>query len=192
MPIPIPKRLSGYAIGNADAPLQVEAFLDIQCPYSKKAWPTLLEVMKEYGSDRLRLRLNAIVIVHHRQSWDATKAAVVVADGDPEKFFDFYGYLYDRQDEFSNAEFKERSQVDLHKLLAKFASDRGGVKKKGKFKEKLEKDEIINIAKGPVRQAAVRGVWSTPTYFINGVQATQLSSSSSLADWKEVLDPLLE
>jgi hypothetical protein len=35
-------------------------------------------------------------------------------------------------------------------------------------------------------------VWSTPTFFINGAEVTQLGSSSTLEDWNKILEPLLK
>jgi hypothetical protein len=47
----------------------------------------------------------------------------------------------------------------------------------------LDSEEVEQAAKIPLRLAAMRGVWSTPTFFINGAEVPQLSSSSTLEDW---------
>jgi protein-disulfide isomerase len=73
MAIPIPKRPSGYRRGQCDAPVQVEAFLDVECPFSKKAWLTLLSVAKNYGDDQVGITVYPVVLADHRQSWDVTK-----------------------------------------------------------------------------------------------------------------------
>ena len=62
---------------------------------------------------------------------------------------------------------------------------------KDKFIELLNSKEIYSQARIPARFAAIRGVWSTPTFFINSVEATDLSSQSNLEDWQEKIDSLL-
>ncbi len=65
MPIPIPKRPSGYAKGAASALLQIEAFIDIQCPFSRKSWPTLLAVSDHYGPEQVQLRVQMMSLASH-------------------------------------------------------------------------------------------------------------------------------
>jgi protein-disulfide isomerase len=192
MAMPIPKRPSGYSSGSADAPIQIDAFIDLQCPYSQKAWPTLLAVAAKYGQERVRLTIQPIALAEHRQSWDVTKAAVAVAAGDASRFLDFAGYLYAHQEEYTNVQFRDGTQRDLYALLARFAGERAGEIDTEAFFQRLESEEVEQAAKIPLRLAATRGVWSTPTFFINGAEVPQLSSSSTLEYWKAVLEPLFQ
>jgi protein-disulfide isomerase len=192
MVTPIPKRPSGYASGKADAPIQIEAFIDLQCPYSKKAWPTLLAMAAKYSQECVRLTIQPIALAEHRQSWDVTKAAAVVAAGDASRFLDFAGYLYAHQEEYTNAQFRDRTQKDLYALLARFAVGYAGEINTEAFLQRLESEEIEQAAKIPLRLAATRGVWSTPTFFINGAEVPRLSSSSTVEDWQAVLEPLFQ
>ena len=82
MPIPIPKRPSGYTKGAASALLQIEGFIDIQCPFSKKSWPTLLAVSDRCGPEEVQLRVQMMPLASHRQSWDVTRAIFAVAGAD--------------------------------------------------------------------------------------------------------------
>jgi protein-disulfide isomerase len=192
MAIPIPKRPSGHSSGKADAPIQIEAFIDLQCPYSKKAWPTLLTIAANYGQEGVRLTIQPIVLAEHHQSWDVTKAAVAVAAGDASRFLDFTGYLYAHQEEYTNSRSWDRTRKDLHALLARFAGEYAGEIDAEVFFQRLESAEVEQAAKTPLRLAATRGVWSTPTFFINGAEVPQLLSSSTLEDWKAVLEPLFQ
>lgn len=192
MPIPIPRRPSGYVKGEASALLQVEAFIDIQCPYSKKAWPTLLAVSDHYGPQRVQLRVQLLSMANHRQSWDVTKAIVAVASDDSDLFFKLATFLYERQEQFFNGPFKQRSQVDLYDLIVRLLAEFGYQTDPTEFIKRLESDGVYAAAKVPSRVAFSRGVWATPTFFINGAEATQLSSSSTLNEWNDILDPLLK
>ena len=192
MPIPIPQRPSGYRLGNADAPIVIEMFFDIECPFSKKGWQTILQVVKAYSSDRIYLILYPMTLGNHRQSWDATKAAIAVAEDDSEKFVSFVSYLFDRQSEFANEASKDRTQTEWHRLLADYALDATEWEDKDKFIELLNSKDIYAKARIPARFATIRGIWSTPTFYINGAEATDLSSQSSLRQWQDAIDSLLE
>jgi protein-disulfide isomerase len=191
MAFPTPKRPCGYKIGSGDALVQVEAFVDIECPFSKKAWPTLLDVANHYSETEVSLTVYPYILCDHRQSWDITKAAVLLAQGDPMRFWQFFGYLYMRQDEYANQAFDKKARVDLYDLLAAYAADFADQTDKSAFLQQLNSDAVENQAKMPIRYGITRGVWSTPTFFINGAESTDLSSSSTIADWQQRLDNLL-
>ncbi|MBE9043934.1 thioredoxin domain-containing protein [Pleurocapsales cyanobacterium LEGE 10410] len=190
MSIPIPQRPSGYRLGKANAPVIVEMFFDIECPFSKKGWQTMLQVIQAY-SQQVYFILQPMTLGNHRQSWDGTKAAIAVAENDPKKFIDFVSYVFEHQSEFANEAFKDKTQTDWHNLLADYALDATEWSDRAKFLELLNSKEIYNQARIPARFSIVRGVWSTPTFFINGAAATKLSSSSSLSDWQNAIDSLL-
>ena len=190
MPIPIPRRPSGYRLGNADASIVIEMFFDIECPFSKKGWQTILQVAKAYSPDLVYLILYPMTLGNHRQSWDATKAAIAVADNDTNKFIDFVSYLFERQSEFANEASKDKTQTDWHNMLADYAVATGWGDR-DKFLELLNSEEVYSKARIPARFATIRGVWSTPTFYINGAEAADLSSQSSLQEWQDTIDPLL-
>ncbi|MEM8832587.1 MAG: thioredoxin domain-containing protein [Cyanobacteria bacterium P01_G01_bin.19] len=191
MPIPIPQRPSGYRLGDSDAPVQIEMFFDLECPFSKKGWQTVLQVVEAYSAEQLYVILQPMTLGNHRQSWDATKAAIAVAGQDTNKFIDFVNYILDRQSEFANEASKDTTQTQWHQTLAGYAVEATEWTDKDKFIELLNSKEIYSQARIPARFAAVKGVWSTPTYFINGAEVTDLSSQSSLTDWQNKIDSLL-
>ncbi|MBV6623207.1 MAG: thioredoxin domain-containing protein [Rivularia sp. (in: Bacteria)] len=191
MPIPIPKTPPGYNWGNADAPIQVEMFMDLECPFSKDAWVKVLKVANTYGEEKLRLNIEPMSLSNHRQSWDVTKAALVVAGDDTNKFINFASYLFNHQHEYSNGAFIDKTLTDLHNLLAEYASNAANWQDKADFLQKLESEEIYNKARIPARLTILRGVWSTPTFFINGFPAEELTSKSTVEDWQAVINPLL-
>jgi hypothetical protein len=173
--------------------LHIEAFVDIQCPYSKKAWPTLLAVSDHYGPEQVQLRVQMFSMANHRQSWDMTKAIFAVAGADAEMFFKLATFLYERQERFFNGPFKQRTQADLYDLIVSLLTEFGCRPiDPTEFINRLEKDDEVSLAaRIPSRTAISRGVWSTPTFYINGAEVTQLSSSSTPEEWNKILEPLL-
>ena len=93
MSIPIPKRPSGYRLGNSNAAVQIEMFFDFECPFSRKGWQTILQVRSAYSAEQIYLILQPMTLGNHRQSWDATKAAIAIARDDADKFVSFGSYL---------------------------------------------------------------------------------------------------
>ena len=191
MPIPIPTRPTGYRLGNANAPIVIEIFFDLECPFSKKGWQTILQVAKVYSAEQIYFIFQPMSLGNHRQSWDATKAAIAIAGEDTSKFIKFVSYLFEHQVEFANEAFKDKTQTDWHHLLASYAVEAIKIKDKKQFIELLNSKEIYDRARIPARFAATKGVWSTPTFFINGAEATNMSSKSTLKDWQETIDSLL-
>ena len=190
MPIPIPQRPSGYHLGSSDAPVQIEIFFDLECPFSKKGWQTILKVADAYSSEQIYLILQPMTLSNHRQSWDATRAAIAIAGNNTSKFVDFVSYIFDLQEEFANEASKDTTQTQWQQTLAQYAVTATEWTDKDKFIELLNSKEIYNKARIPARFAATKGVWSTPTYFINGAEAS-LSSQSSLEDWQKQINSLL-
>ncbi|MEC4805289.1 MAG: thioredoxin domain-containing protein [Jaaginema sp. PMC 1079.18] len=189
MPIPIPAHPAGFSQGNINASLHIDIFLDIQCPFSRKAWPTILKIVKLY-QDKAYFTFYPMTLPNHRQSWDATKAAVAFSHDNTEEFIQFYDYLYNHQNQLQNSVFEKRTQVDLYELLAEFAADCGD-RQPENFIQTLKSEAIYEATKIPMRIAFSRGVWSTPTFFINEAEVTELSSSATVEDWQKLLDDLL-
>ena len=119
------------------------------------------------------------------------KQRIAVAGEDTSKFIEFVSYLFEHQVEFANEAFKDKTQTDWHHLLASYALEAKKIKDKKQFIELLNSKEIYNRARIPARFAAMKGVWSTPTFFVNGAEATNLSSKSTVKDWQEIIDSLL-
>ncbi|MEO0924977.1 MAG: thioredoxin domain-containing protein [Cyanobacteria bacterium J06629_2] len=191
MPIPIPSRPSGYRLGQSDAPVQIEMFFDLECPFSKKGWQNIMQVVSAYSPDQISLVLQPMTLGNHRQSWDATKAAIAVAGDDADKFVSFVNFILDRQTEFANEASKDTTQTEWQQTLADYALDSTEMSDKAEFLQLLNSKEVYAKARIPARFATIRGVWSTPTFFINGAEASNLSSKSSLADWQLQIDSLL-
>lgn len=190
MTIPIPRRPSGVLLGDQAAVITIDAFVDIQCPHSRTIWPTLLNVIKHYEKASVSLKVHLITLSNHRQAWDMSLGIFALADGDTNKFYDFATFLYERQDEFYNAAFMHKTHDHLRQLIADKAEDHSNIDR-SQFLDRMSDDDIYTLARTPIRYAATKAVWATPTVFINNGGRVPVDHLSKLADWKEVIDPLL-
>ncbi|MEP0393037.1 MAG: thioredoxin domain-containing protein [Erythrobacter sp.] len=191
MPIPIARKPSGFFHGSRSAAIQVDAFLDIQCPHSKRAWPSLIAIKDHYVSGEIGLAVHLITLSNHRQSWDISKGIFALARDDDEAFFEFGSYLFARQDEFYNSEFRDKTHQDLIEQIAQYAYDFSGFDK-ARMLGLIDTNEIYTDARTPIRFASTKGVWATPTFFLNSSDLVgQLSEDPTLEEWRAIIDPLL-
>ncbi|MEM6598797.1 MAG: thioredoxin domain-containing protein [Cyanobacteria bacterium P01_D01_bin.36] len=117
MAIPIPARPSGYRLGKAEAPITVEMFLDLECPFSKKGWNNAMKVVNAYSPEQVCWVFQLMTLGNHRQSWDATKAAIALSKEDTQKFIDVTSRIFHQQAEFANEAWKDKTQTEFHQWL---------------------------------------------------------------------------
>lgn len=190
MTIPIPRRESGVLLGHPSADVKIDLFVDIQCPHSKAIWPNILEVIDHYKGQPVSIRLHIITLSNHRQAWDVSLGIFAMAEDDAQRFYDFVTFLYERQELFYNGPFLHKTHDDLRKLIAEFASEFADVDKNA-FLQRMADDDIYVLARTPIRYSATKAVWGTPTVFINNSNNVPVNHSSSLAEWRAVIDPML-
>ena len=191
IPIPIPKRPSGVLLGDSAAELTIDAFVDLQCPHSRVIWPTLLELMSFYKNSSLSLRVHLMSLSNHRQAWDLNLGLLALSDGNADKFYNFATILYECQDEFYNDAFKNKTHEDLRQLIADKAEHHFKIDRSA-FLNRMNDHDIYILARTPIRYAATKSVWATPTIFINNGSAVPLDHLSTLQDWQNLIDPLFE
>lgn len=189
MSLNVPSRPSGYLLGDLNAPVQLEVFLDIQCPFSKKAWPVLMAIRDAYAADQISLRVQLMVLANHRQAWDMTRLVHTISVGDSDKFRQFATFLYDQQDRFFNGPFAEQTHPDLLRFAVQITHEWDAAETG--VAERMERDEAYLQTRIPIRHAARRGVWSTPTYFANEVEAPNMGSANTFDEWSAALDNVL-
>lgn len=190
MTTPIPKRASGFTLGPLDAVVSIDVFVDIQCPHSKRIWPTLMAVMEHYQSKPVNLKTHLITLSNHRQAWDMSLGLFAYAEGDASRFYSFATFMYDNQEKFYNAPFLHKTHEELRQLLADFAQQHAGEDRESFLKRMGDQDIYID-ARTPIRYAATRSVWATPTLFINNGGNVPVNHSATLEDWVALIDPLI-
>lgn len=188
--IPIPHRPSGFHLGSPEAKITIDAFIDIQCPHSRQVWPTLLDVIKYYKHQPVGLRVHLITLSNHRQAWDVSLGLFALAEGDSNKFYSFTSFVYDRQEQFYNTPFLHKTHEDLKQFVADLAVEHSGINRE-EFLIRMGEHDIYTQARTPIRYAATRAVWATPTLFINNAGKVPVDHASTLEDWQEIIDPLL-
>src|SRR5262249_6963031 len=69
----------GPTLGKADAPITIIAFSDYECPFCRRAEPTVKSVLQQYG-DKVRLVYREYPLPNHPHAEKASEAALCAED----------------------------------------------------------------------------------------------------------------
>jgi hypothetical protein len=181
--------IPGIRLGRGEVELQLDLFFDLQCPYSKASWDIIGDPVTRKWSEGLNIYFHPICLSHHRQSWDLTRTLFAVRSLDESKTIEFIDLVYADHEQFYNAQWKSKSQDELLDHLVRFAGHVTDYPDE-KLRELIESDNIYARAKRSIHYASVKQVWSTPTFLVNHVPSSQLTSSSRIEDWDQLLTEL--
>jgi hypothetical protein len=129
----------------------------------------------------------------HPQSATCHEAAIAVALLEPTKFFAFSSALFAKQDQFFdiNTFDKSRNQIvkELCELGASVGINRDALQAKLQYNNEGGFNNngcyVVNELKYFIKMARFRHVHVSPTCIVDGLEATQISSSWQLDQWKD-------
>jgi protein-disulfide isomerase len=156
--------------GNPDAKVTVVEFTDYQCSSCAAAQPTLEKLITEYG-DRVRFVVRDFPLQMHADARKAAEAAEAAREQG--KYWDFTAILFRNQSALKPEQLKQYAQV-LGLDRAKFDA----ALESGRFADKIERDML---------DGQKFGVGSTPTFFVNGRRAKDISYEVLKAAIEEAL-----
>jgi predicted DsbA family dithiol-disulfide isomerase len=155
-------------LGPATAPVTIVEFGDFQCPFCKRAEPTLTEVLKKYGK-KVRLVYMDFPLPFHQHAMEAAEGARCAKEQG--KFWPFHDHLFENQEKLSKSDLKETAKkLGLNTKRFDACLD------KGKYRSAIEAD---------VAEGHKLGVSGTPAFFING---RPLSGAQPFAQFAQVID----
>lgn len=197
---PLPPAPLGIKLTNSPSPtVVVEMFHDVCCPYSKKMFDTVYDgllpsLMNEGILSRIEFLWHSVPQPWHAQSCcmhDAVMAAKIL---EPALVAGYISRIYERQTEFFDDKIKDQSRTQLYGKLAEIGTDSGYDAKA--LANLLSLDQVQGNAglgdvtqhlKWAVKYHRARGVHTTPTVFINGLEAGDVSSGWGVDEWIEKL-----
>lgn len=139
--------------GPATAAVTVVEFIDYQCPFCKQAFPTVRQLMTEFG-DRVRFQVRDYPVAElHPDAVAASEAAACAWDQGADRFWAFHDRLYLNQSQLDEASLRGHAiAVGLDQTIFNRCFDSGAKR------SEVEADYASGI------EAGVRG---TPTFFVN-------------------------
>lgn len=158
----------GPSRGPADAPVTIIEFSDYQCPFCKRAEPTLVQLLKRYP-EQVRLVYRHFPLAGHEQARPAAEAAACAEDQG--KFWEYHDLLFESSpdlDADALRELAERAKLDLAAFDACVAA--------GTHADKVQADFEAG------QEAGVNG---TPAFFVNGIP---LSGARALPEFVKLVE----
>lgn len=193
MPPPLPRIASGYAL-SAPAPVTVELFLDLVCPFSRKLWLAVRGgVVDKFPG--ITFVVNQVVQPWHPAGAWVHEAALAVKAASPQAYPSFVDAVfasYDAgrlQDESTWDSTRPQVYAELIELAAGAGADRGSVEAALKLKEGGG-GTGATLMKWACKYHRARGVHVTPTVHVNGLEAGLVSSSWTTEQWGAFLEPM--
>jgi protein-disulfide isomerase len=146
----------GFAIGRSNAPVTIDEFADLQCPYCREfavgALPDL--IAKEVRTGKLRIVFHPLAIIGQDS---LTAARVAAAAAQQNKLWQFVEVFYDNQQE-------ENSGYVTDSFLRKIATE-AGVDVKRAFAARST-PAVTGALQQALNAANTLHVSGTPTFFI--------------------------
>lgn len=131
------------------------AFLDFECPFCGRAHETLVEMLDEYGPDKLRLIVKHAPLPFHQRGLPAARATQAVYDlAGSEVFLAYVKRLFEHPDALSDASLLAWA-VELGVSAPDFQAQVASATVQDKVKEDLKLAETV-------------GVNGVPAFYING------------------------
>jgi protein-disulfide isomerase len=156
------------AMGPADAPVTIVEWSDYQCPFCKRAFPTVEQVLAEY-KDKVRYIHLDYPLPFHQMAMPASQA--VHCAGDQGKFWEYSNNLYAVAGDLGAADLTKRA-ADLGLDGAAFEACTTSKKHEALIKSNFD-------------DGAALGVTGTPAFFING---RMLVGAQPIEQFREVIN----
>jgi len=137
--------------GPADAPITIVEWSDYQCPFCKRAHPTVEQVLSEY-KDKVRFIYLDYPLPFHQMAMPAAQA--VHCAEDQGKFWEYHKSLFEVAGDLSAA--------DLTKRAADLGLDGAA------FQACTDSKKHDALIKANYDDGSALGVTGTPAFFING------------------------
>lgn len=138
--------------GPASAKVTVIEFSDFQCPYCKKGYDVVEQIMAAYPND-VKVAFKHLPLDFHKEAMPAAKASL--AANNQGKFWEYQAELFKNQPKLSAA-FYEETAKKLGLNIEQFKKDAASPEVEAQVKE--------DMAVG-----AKNGIQGTPGFFVNGV-----------------------
>ncbi|ETV69595.1 hypothetical protein, variant [Aphanomyces astaci] len=183
-----------YKDGLPQAPVQLQVFIDLLCPYSKAAYPALKQLGDAFEGKDFRLTFQVLPLPFHRNAFLAAQSTVsVVHSVGVQSFVPWLETIYANQDKLSNTNTLNTTPNDLITQLASWAHAAFPSIDVASFRKTLlpgtAEDEKTRQL---FRYTLAHGVAGTPMYYLNGVHYNNADSAWSFNDWFNVINPLVQ
>lgn len=189
--IPIPKRPTGIQFGPSSAPITFEIFTDITCPDCAADYKNIQLILAEYPT-QVNFIFHFFEIPAHTWSYLLTRsiyACYKESEDYAKKILDGLFGKYE-QAKFYPKALSNVGEEKVFELAKEYVISKTGIDKTT-FELNYDDPDVIKQARIDFKYSFIRNLNSVPTIYVNGVKS-DLGVSSSLQDWKDLINSLLE
>jgi len=187
---PPPKRPFGHTLYKGGL-VNFEFFYSYQCPHAAHSFQSTLKKLSTYYSSNLTLTVAPFALYYHLNDFYATlctEAAVSITK--ESLFWQYLDTVFNNQAKFSNGVTADMTRNQIYDLFFTLLGSVGGFSKQ-QFQTAIASGDLITNVGHALDYASIKkGVWLSPSYFVNGVQVVQADSTWDFDAWKKFLDPL--
>ncbi len=181
--------VEGTSVGRADAPLQLEAYEDFQCPFCLRFTAfqegQLLEQYVKTG--QLRLTYRHFPVFPGRESVQAAQASLCAAEQNA--FWEYHHKLFRVQAEAGQL---ERERINAGRFsdenLKRYAQELG--LKMEQFNACFDSDKYLDQVQKDKADGQSYGLTGTPSFVLNGRPLVG-GAPQSIDGWKAIFDQVL-
>lgn len=189
-----PARYDGFIyenpLGDADSIL-IEAFYDPVCPDSRDSWPPLKRALHYYGS-RTSLVVHLLPLPYHDNAFVASRALHIANILNTSSTFPLLERFYEHQERFYNAQTRNLSRASVVKEIVKFATAAVGNSYYSAIESGFNDRKTDLKTRVSFKYSASRGVFGTPTFYVNGFALPDSGSALDYKGWRSIIDPLIK
>ncbi|KAL5723074.1 hypothetical protein ACHQM5_006518 [Ranunculus cassubicifolius] len=189
----IPQKMDGFAYKygpQLEKSLLVEAFLDPVCPDSRDAWSPLYKILNHYG-DRLWLIVHPFPLPYHDNSFLISRVLHIVHSLKSSETFRVLDLLLTNQEIFYNRETRDLSRDEVVDRVVNLVGNEGYSSFMSGIRSGLNDSETDLLTRVSFKYGCLRGVFGTPTFFVNGFPLPDSGSALDYNGWRKIIDPLL-
>lgn len=163
--------------GNKNAAITIVEYSDFECPFCKRGYTTLEEVMKKYG-DKVRVIFKNLPLDFHPMAMPAAQYFEAIMLQSPEKAKKFHDYVFEKQENLGS-----QKEKFLEEAAKKSGADMAQVKKD------MGSDKVKKIIEAHMEEAKKYGFNGTPGYLVNGVS---IKGAYPAEEFSKIIDRQLQ
>ncbi|KAL2895338.1 Molybdopterin synthase catalytic subunit [Bienertia sinuspersici] len=190
--ITIPAKPDGFVHGNPKKynpeRILIEAFFDPLCSDTRDSWPPLKHALQYYGSN-VSLIVHTFPLPYHSNAFTASRAIHIVNELNSSATFPLWESFFKHQEKF--LETSNLTQTEIVDLIAKFATKSVGHAHYSAVKSGLLDTKFDLKTRVSFKYASSRGVFGTPSFFLNGFPLPDGESPIKYNEWRKTIDPLI-
>ncbi|HVZ72536.1 MAG TPA: thioredoxin domain-containing protein [Polyangia bacterium] len=156
--------------GDKATKVTIVEFSDFQCPFCKRAEPTVQALLKKYGKDVSLVWMNQ-PLPFHDHAMDAATAFQAAAKQSPEKAWQLHDKMYENNTALARTDI-EKYASELGLNMSRWKKDWDDPK----IKEEVQQDSKVGTAVGAN---------GTPTFYING---NELVGAQDQSAFEKIID----